>query len=56
MNGGWSLRRNRGRHDLEDDAGWLRPCRRMLTFPSVGTVGGNCAHENRAFHVVAVKI
>ena len=29
----------------------------MLTlFPSVGTVGGNCAdlHENRAFHVVAV--
>ena len=28
----------------------------MLTlFPSVGTVGGNCAdlHENRAFHVVA---
>ena len=29
----------------------------MLTsFPSMGTVGGNCAdlHENRAFHVVAV--
>ena len=28
----------------------------LMLFPSVGTVGGNCAdlHENRAFHVVAV--
>ena len=49
---------NRGHHDLEDGAGLLRPllCSwRLLMFPSVGTVGGNCAHENRAFHVVAVR-